>query len=100
VQNFFEGASLNGFANTMYNALNTFTEPGNGAFTVDLNSISAESSTLTSEISDFETNYIASQQITLTAEYTSAEVALQQLPQQMQELNSELGFNSNGSSNG
>ena len=100
VQSFFEGASLNGFANSMYNALNTYTEPGTGAFTVDLNSISAENSSLTSEISDFETNYIASQQTVLTADYTSAEVALQQLPQEMQQLNSELGFNSNGSSNG
>jgi flagellar hook-associated protein 2 len=98
VQNFFEGASLNGFANSLGNALNTYTDPGNGAFTVDLRSMSTQSSDLTSEINEFETNYIASQQTVLTAEYSSAEIALQQLPQQMQELNSELGFNS--SSNG
>jgi flagellar hook-associated protein 2 len=79
--------------------LNSYTDPGNGAFTVDLSSISTQSSDLTSEINDFETNYIASQQTVLTAEYSSAEIALQQLPQQMQELNSELGFNSS-SSNG
>jgi flagellar hook-associated protein 2 len=99
VQNFFEGAALNGFANSMYNALNTFTEPADGAFTVDLNSISATSASLTSEINDFETGYIANQQTLLTADFTKAEVALQEMPQQMQELNSELGFNS-GSSNG
>jgi len=90
---------LNGFANSMYNALNTFTEPADGAFTVDLNSISATSASLTSEINDFETGYIANQQTLLTADFTKAEVALQEMPQQMQELNSELGFNS-GSSNG
>jgi flagellar hook-associated protein 2 len=99
VQNFFEGASLNGFANSLSNALNTYTDPGNGAFTVDLSSISTQSSDLTSEINDFEANYIANQQTILTAEYSSAEIALQQLPQQMQQLNSELGFNSS-SSNG
>ena len=99
VQNFFEGSSLNGFANTVNTALNTFTTPANGAFTVDLSSISASNAALTSQINDFETGYIASQQTTLTADFTEAEVALQQLPQQMQELNSELGF-TNNSSNG
>jgi len=99
LQNFFEGTALNGFANSVSNTLNNYTDPGNGAFTVDLSSISAESKSITSEINDFETNYIASQQTILTAEYSSAEVALQQLPEEMQQLNSELGFNNN-SSNG
>jgi flagellar hook-associated protein 2 len=96
VQNFFEGSALNGFANSLNNTLNTFTDSADGAFTVDLSSISAESSSITSEINDFETGYIASQQTLLTAEYSAAEVALQELPQQMQELNSELGFTNSG----
>ena len=100
VQNFFEGAALNGFANSLYNSLNMFSMPATGAFSVDLSSFSTQNSDLTTEINNFETNYIANQQTVLTAEYSSAEVALQQLPQQMQELNAELGFNSNGSSNG
>ena len=99
VQNFFEGAALNGFANSFSNTLNNYTEPAHGAFTVDLSSVSAESKSITSEINDFETNYIAGQQTILTAEYSSAEIALQQLPEEMQQLNSELGFNNN-SSNG
>jgi len=100
VQNFFEGAALNGFANSLTNALNNFTMPATGAFTVDLSGINASSADITSEINNFETSYIANQQSVLTAEYSSAEVALQQLPQEMQQLNSELGFNSNGSSSG
>jgi flagellar hook-associated protein 2 len=100
VQNFFEGASLNGFASSLTTSLNAFSDPANGAFTVDLTSMSNQSADLTSEISDFETGYIAGQQTILTAEFSSAEVALQQLPEQMQQLNSELGFNSNGSSSG
>ena len=41
VQNFFEGTALNGFANSMTNALTTYTEPANGAFSVDLTGISS-----------------------------------------------------------
>jgi len=100
VQTFFEGASLNGFANSVNNSLNTFTDPANGAFTVDLSSISASSASLTSQINNFETGYIASQQTSLTAMYSAAEIALQQLPQQMAQLNAELGNSPSGNGNG
>jgi flagellar hook-associated protein 2 len=95
VQNFFQGAALNGFASSVYGALNAFTAPGNGAFQVDLNSMSAQSRDLSSQISDFEANYIAAQQIVLTQEFSKAEQALQSLPQKLQQLNAELGFNNN-----
>jgi flagellar hook-associated protein 2 len=91
VQNFFQGASLNGFANSMTNALSTYTQPSDGAFTVDLTGISSSSANITSEINSFESNYIANQQTVLTAEYSSAEVALQQLPQEMANIQAELG---------
>jgi len=93
VQNFFEGAALNGFANNMYTALNTYTSPADGAFQVDLSGISASSAALTSQINAFETGYIASQQTLLTADFSKAEEALQSLPEQIQQLNAELGFN-------
>ncbi len=95
VQNFFQGAALNGFAGSVYSALNAFTAPGNGAFQVDLNSMSAQSRDLSSQIVDFEANYIAAQQVVLTQEFSKAEQALQSLPQEMQQLNAELGFNNN-----
>jgi flagellar hook-associated protein 2 len=94
VQNFLQGTALNGFANSAYNRLNNFTDPGDGAFTVDLNSMQTQSTDLTNEISDFETNYIAQQQTSLTADYTTAEEALQSLPTQMTQLQDELGYNS------
>jgi flagellar hook-associated protein 2 len=100
VQNFFEGSSLNGFANSMTTALNSYTDPANGAFTVDLNGISASSANLTSQINSYETNYIANQQTVLTAEFSKAEIALQQLPQEMQQIQAELGNNNNGNNNG
>jgi flagellar hook-associated protein 2 len=99
VQNFFEGPALNGFANSLNNTLNSYTDAADGAFTVDLSSIATENSDLTTQINNFETNYITPQQTLLTADFSQAEVALQSLPQEMDELNSELGFNSNGSSN-
>jgi len=99
VQNFFQGSALNGFANNFYNAVNTYTSPANGAFMVDLQSIQAQNTSLGQEISDFESGYIANQQTLLTAEFSKAEIALQSLPAQMQQLNAELGFN-NSSSNG
>lgn len=99
VQNFFEGTALNGFANSFYNTLNSYTSPADGAFKVDLSSISTTSAGLTSQINDFETNYIAPQKTLLTADFSEAEEALQELPEQMQQLNAELGFNNN-SSNG
>ena len=91
VQNFFEGPALNGFANSINNALTSFTQPANGAFTVDLSGFNATSTDLTTQINDFETNYIASQQTQLTAMYSAAEIALQQLPAQMAQIQAELG---------
>jgi flagellar hook-associated protein 2 len=98
VQNFFEGASLNGFANSLNNTLDSFTNAADGAFKVDLSSIATENSDLTTQINNFETSYISVQQTLLTADFSKAEIALQELPEEMQQLNSELGFNSNGSS--
>jgi len=95
VQSFLQGSSLNGFANSAYTQLQSFTEPGDGAFTVDLNSISAQNTSLTSEINDFESNYINPLQTQLTASYTSAEEALQSLPTQMAQIQQELGNNTN-----
>ena len=62
VATFLQGSALNGFANSVYNAVNNFTSPSNGAFKVDLSSIASESASVTSEINDFETGYIAAQQ--------------------------------------
>lgn len=93
VQDFFEGPALNGFANNLYTVLNGFTSPGNGAFKVDLQSMQSQYNDYSTQISNFESGYIAGQQAILTAEFSSAEQALQALPQEMQQLNAALGFN-------
>ena len=92
VQNFFDGAALNGFAASMNNALNAFTGPADGAFTVDLRGFQASYTDLTTQINNFETNYIAAQQTKLTATYSAAEIALQQLPAQLAQIQAELGI--------
>lgn len=92
VQNFFEGPSLNGFAASMDSSLNTYLAPSNGAFTLDLQSMKTTYSNLADEINNFETNYIASLQTTLTNDLAQAESALQELPTKMAQLNAMLGL--------
>lgn len=97
VQNFFEGSALNGFANSFGTSLNTFTDPAQGAFTLDLQGINSNNTSLTNEINDFETNYIANQQTVLTTAYSNAEAALQALPTEEKQIQAELGNNGSGS---
>lgn len=94
VQNFFQGASLNGFANSLDQQLTSFISPGDGAFTVDLQSINTQITGLQTDISNFQTNYIQPLQTQLQNEYSQAEILLQQLPIETKQINAELGGNS------
>ena len=91
VQSFFQGTALNGFANSLDQQLTSFISPGDGAFTVDLQSINSQITGLQDNISNFETNYITPLQAQLQNEYSQAEILLQQLPTEMQQINTELG---------
>ncbi|MGB6743893.1 MAG: flagellar filament capping protein FliD [Terracidiphilus sp.] len=94
VQNFFQGASFNGFANSLDQQLTSFIAPGDGAFTVDLQSMSSEYTDLQTDITNFQTNYIAPLQTQLQSDYSQAEILLQQLPTEMKQISEELGENS------
>ena len=98
VQSFFQGAAFNGFANSLDQQLTSFISPAQGAFTVDLQSMNSQITDLQNDISDFQTNYIAPLQTELQADYSQAEIALQELPNEMKEIDQELG--ENNSSNG
>ena len=98
VQNFFQGSSLNGFANALDQQLTGFISPANGAFTVDLQSMNSQVADLQNSINNFETYYIAPLKTQLQNEYSQAEILLQQLPAEMKQISAELGQNS--SSNG
>ncbi len=93
VQNFFQGSSFDGFANTLDQQLTSFLAPGTGAFTVDLQSMNSEVTSLQTDITNFETNYITPLQTQLQSQYSQAEILLQQLPTEMQQINTELGLN-------
>ena len=100
VTQFFQGTALNGFANDLTNALNTYIDPSQGAFTVELNSISSEQTDLSTQISADQT-YYANLQTTLTAQYNEVDIELQQLPVTLQRTDALLGMNNNSSnSNG
>ncbi len=98
VQSFLQGPSLNGFANSLDQQITNFTSPADGAFTVDLQSLSTQNSDLQSNITNFQTNYIVPLQTQLQSEYSQAEILLQQLPAEMQQINTELGLNNTSSS--
>jgi flagellar hook-associated protein 2 len=100
VRGFLQGTTQNGFANSLDQALTSFISPGDGAFTVDLSSISTQISGLQTDVSNFETNYITPLKAQLQSEYSSAEILLQQLPTEMQQINTELGLNNKSSSGG
>ena len=97
VVDFFQGSgSETGYASSFIATLNQYTDPSQGSFEVDLKSEQSEYADLTNQISTFEL-YIASQQTTLTAEYNNANIALQQLPEQIKQVQALLGENSSGS---
>jgi len=96
VASFFQGSAQNGFAASLTSSLNTYTDPTQGAFTVDLQSISAENQDLTNETNTLEV-YLSSQQTILTAQYNAADIAIQQLPEKLKQINALLNPNSSSS---
>jgi len=92
-QSFFQGTNMNGFSNALDQKLSDFTSPGSGAFTVDLKTINSQYNDLQDTIDSFETNYITPLKAQLNSEYSQAEILLQQLPTQMQQINTMLGLN-------
>ena len=98
VADFFQGSNgSDGYATTFLNTLNGYTEPSQGAFTVDLQSISNENTELANEVDTYE-QYISTQQTLLTTEYNNANIALQQLPETIKQTQALLGEDSSSSS--
>ena len=97
VQTFMQGTSSNGFAANLNTQLNALTDPAEGAFTVDLRSITRENTDLQQQINTFQ-SYLNTQKTLLTAEYNKADIALQELPQQLKEIEAELGESTSSSS--
>ncbi|HSY37727.1 MAG TPA: flagellar filament capping protein FliD [Acidobacteriaceae bacterium] len=98
VQNFFQGTAQNGFAGVLDTQLTSFTNAADGAFTVDLQSIKTEITGLQTNITNFEANVIAPLQTKMQSDFSQAEILLQQLPQQIRQINTELGQNNSSGS--
>ncbi len=96
VQSFFQGSSLNGFASVATSTLKSFNDPAGGALVVDRANLTAQYNALQTEVSNYESGYIASQRTILQSMYSQAEIALQQLPTTMKQLQAQLGQNSGG----
>src|SRR5580704_6609167 len=86
VQSFFQGAAYNGFANSLDQQLTSFISPAQGAFTLDLQSLTSQYSSLQDDINNFETNIITPLRTQLQASFSQAEVALQQLPNEIKDV--------------
>jgi len=97
VTSFFQGSALNGFASSLTSSLNTYTDPTEGAFTVDLQSISNENQDLTDQTNQLEV-YLSAQQTILTTKYNNADIAIQQLPQEIKQIQALLNPNQDTSS--
>lgn len=97
VAGFFQGAGSQGFVATVNTVLDTFTNPTQGAFTIDLQSIASENQDLANQTNSLEL-YLVSQQSILTAQYNAADIAIQQLPQKLKQIQALLNPNQSSSS--
>ncbi len=97
VASFFRGTAQDGFAASISSSINTYTDPTQGAFTVDLKSISTEYQALTDQTNTLEV-YLSSQQTILTAKYNAADIAIQQLPEKLKQIQALLNPNQDSSS--
>ena len=97
VQQFLQGSALNGFAAKATSQIALFSRAGTGILSKDASTLTQEYTSLGTEISDFESGYIASQKTVLTTMYSNAEIALQQLPTTLKQIQAEFTSNSSGS---
>lgn len=95
VQKFFQGTNSDGFAKFLNNKLDVYTDSTEGAFSVDLKTISEQYDNLQDEVDHFET-YISSEQTRLTTYYNNVNVQLQQMTAQIDQIKAMLDT---GSSN-
>lgn len=96
ITNLFQGtAPGGGFAAMAKGVLNAFSS-SSGSIAADISNLNKRYTSFQSQINDFESGYIASQQTLLTAMYSKAEIALQQLPATLKQIQAELGNQTSG----
>jgi flagellar capping protein FliD len=76
--------------------LSSYNNANSGSIAGEIANLNQQYTSLGTEVTDYESGYVASQRTLLTAMYSKAEIALQQLPTQLKQIQAELG--NNGSS--
>ncbi|HVB40278.1 MAG TPA: flagellar filament capping protein FliD [Terriglobales bacterium] len=99
VQNFFQQASPSGFAANFSNDITNITDPTQGPIAVDQQGIQQTTTSLNQAIADFQAN-LNSQQQQLLQVYSQVAVTLQQMPNTLNSINSQLSSLSTSKSSG
>ena len=90
VERFFQGASLNGFANQFGSQLMSLTDSVDGPLLVDAKGIDNSVSAISDQIDQFEVRIALRRQV-LTDQYTKIDTMLRQLPLLQQQISAQLG---------
>ncbi len=96
LQNFFTNANSTGFADNLNSDLTNLTDPSSGVLNSDLAANQSEQASLTTEITNFQTQ-MAAQKIQLDAEFSQVNANLEEYPFLLQQVNEILGSMSGGS---
>lgn len=87
----------NGFATNLQTSLTAMSDPTTGPLTVDINNLQSTYSDLQDQINDIE-NQITSQHDTLVQQYSTLNALLEDYPDQLEQVQEELGLNTSSSS--
>lgn len=90
VQNFFQSVELGGFAIELGARLATLTDSVDGPLLVDARGLDASSKTIDDQIEAFEARMEMRERVLLD-QYTRIDALLRQLPQQLSQINAQLG---------
>ena len=89
VQNLFQNAT-SGFTQNLHSVIGTLTAPSSGILTLDTQSITSTTQSLTQQISDLQAA-LAAQELSLTNVYSQVNATLQELPLLLSQISSQIG---------
>ena len=99
VENFFQSTDASSFAGNFNDMMTNLTDPTASPLVLDLNGLTANYTQDQDNINNLETN-LAGLQTTLINQYSALNMTLQMYPTTMDEIKTELGFNTNNNSGG
>jgi flagellar hook-associated protein 2 len=97
VQSFFQDTNSSSFAQTFSNLMSAMTDSTDSPIVLDLNSLKSSYTDDQNNINDLEAN-LTDLQTSLTSKYSTLDALLQSFPSTMDEVDTELGYNTNNNS--